>query len=89
MKMNFSLRFSLTAEVRNLYWYLRKIILINETYRYFAYGMQSYMDTPPKYCYACGDATFVRYDPTTHYGTYNFTDQFRLTNLQVRRFSIH
>ncbi len=59
---------------------------INETqYRYFAYGMYSTMETPPTFSYVCTNALFIKYNdnkPTKH-GSYDFTDKFYISNLQV------
>ena len=40
------------------------------------------METPPKYSYVCGNATFIQYNSSGN-GNYNFTDQFYIENLQV------
>ncbi|CAF1640836.1 unnamed protein product [Adineta ricciae] len=77
---------TLIANLTGRYWYLEKAIVNDTEYRYFAYGMHSKMDTPPAYSYVCTRAVFIKYDPNTKYGTYDFTDKFYLANLQFQPF---
>lgn len=81
-----SVPMSFQARLINRYWYIENITIHDKLYRYFAYGMANQMDTPPSYSYVCNSATFVRYDPSTKYGTYNFSDKFYLTNFQFQPF---
>ena len=83
-----SFSFSLVATIRGLYWYLDSATLNNTAYLYFAYGMQSLMDTPPNFSYVCNSAVFVRYDiNSTKYGTYNFNNKFFISDLQFQPFN--
>ncbi|CAF0857572.1 unnamed protein product [Adineta steineri] len=76
----------LVATIIGQYWYLTNITVNDNLYRYFAFGMQNLMDTPPKFSYVCTTATFVRYDDTTKYGKYNFTDKFNIKSFQFQPF---
>lgn len=69
-----------------LYWTLDKVFFNSSEYRYFAYGMHSLMDTPPKFSYVCTTATFVKYNPVK-YGTYDFKDRFFITKFQFQPFN--
>ncbi|UJR28942.1 hypothetical protein I4U23_010159 [Adineta vaga] len=77
----------LIANLTGRFWYLETAIINDTEYRYFAYGMHSRMDTPATYSYVCTTAVFVKYDPNTKYGTYDFRDKFYLTNLQFQPFN--
>lgn len=70
----------------NLYWKLDKVVFNNSEYRYFAYGMHSLMETPPKFSYVCTTATFVQYNSGT-YGTYDFQNRFFISKLQFQPFN--
>jgi len=76
------------ANITGRYWYLEKAEINDTEYRYFAYGMNSKMDTPPAYSYVCTTATFVKYNSSSKYGTYDFQDKFFITNLQVKKRTI-
>lgn len=71
------------------YWYLNDVKFNNETYRYFAYGMHSNMDTPSAYSYACTTAQFVKYSPTggAKGGVYDFNSKFAIRNFQFQPFN--
>jgi len=69
-----------------LYWKLDQVVFNESEYRYFAYGMHSLMDTPPKFSYVCTTAKFVKYNPAK-YGTYDFKYQFFITNFQFQPFN--
>jgi len=77
---------SLNTTIIGGYWYLINATLNNNEYRYFAYGMHSRMDTPPKFSYVCTTAIFVRFDNLIKHGKYNFSDKFYLTKLQFQPF---
>lgn len=73
----------LTASLLGRYWYLTNTTVNGSEYRYFAYGMHSKMDTPPKYSYVCPTATFTQYDSTGKYGAYNTSNKFSIKHFQV------
>ncbi|CAF0731597.1 unnamed protein product [Adineta steineri] len=81
-----TIKMTLYANITGRYWYLEKAVIGDTEYRYFAYGMHSKMDTPPKYSYVCTTATFINYNASTKYGTYDFRDKFFITNFQFQPF---
>ncbi|UJR20700.1 hypothetical protein I4U23_023821 [Adineta vaga] len=79
----------LIATIIGRYWYLTNVTLNDNEYRYFAYGMHSRMDTPPKYSYVCTTATFTRYDDSVKYGKYNVSDKFFIKHFQFQPFYVN
>ncbi|CAF1428317.1 unnamed protein product [Adineta ricciae] len=77
---------TLTASLLGRYWYLTNTTVNGSEYRYFAYGMHSRMDTPPKYSYVCTTTTFTRYDSTGKYGAYHTNNKFSIKHFQFQPF---
>ena len=70
-------------EIVGQYWYLQSVYVADEEYRYFAYGMHNRMDTPPTFSYVCTTATFIHYNSSSHFGSYDFTKKLFIKNMQV------